>query len=135
MGQAVLSLVTSGKMRRRHKMLPNRIKLSKNATDKLRYLKSKTGLTPNILSRIAIMLTIREGSDLSNSGVGDMDSGQELNDTTLFGEHIYFYDILINQYIHDKKIELSVGETIVAMVEIGVYKMGHIRQLEQLCDL
>ena len=116
-------------------MLPNRIKLSKNATDKLRYLKSKTGLTPNILSRIAIMLTIREGSDLSNSGVGDMDSGQELNDTTLFGEHIYFYDILINQYIHDKKIELSVGETIVAMVEIGVYKMGHIRQLEQLCDL
>ena len=67
MGQAVLSLVTSGKMRRRHKMLPNRIKLSKNATDKLRYLKSKTGLTPNILSRIAIMLTIREGSDLSIS--------------------------------------------------------------------
>jgi DNA sulfur modification protein DndE len=116
-------------------MLPNRIKLSKNATDKLRYLKSKTGLTPNILSRIAIMLTIREGSDLSNSGVGDMDGGQELNDTTLFGEYIYFYDILINQYIHDKKIELSVAETIVAMVEIGVYKMGHIRQLEHLCDL
>ncbi len=116
-------------------MLPNRIKLSKNATDKLRYLKSKTGLTPNILSRIAIMLTIREGSDLSNSGVGDMDGGQELNDTTLFGEYIYFYDVLINQYIHDKKIELSVAETIVAMVEIGVYKMGHIRQLEQLCDL
>ncbi len=116
-------------------MLPNRIKLSKNATDKLRYLKSKTGLTPNILSRIAIMLTIREGSDLSNSGVGDMDGGQELNDTTLFGEYIYFYDVLINQYIHDKKIELSVSETIVAMVEIGVYKMGHIRKLEQLCDL
>lgn len=131
----MLSLVIFGKMRRQHKILPNRIKLSKNATDKLRYLKSKTGLTPNILSRIAIMLTIREGSDLSNSGVGDMDGGQELNDTTLFGEHIYFYDILINQYIHDKKIELSVGETIVAMVEIGVYKMGHIRQLEQLCDL
>lgn len=116
-------------------MLPNRIKLSKRATDKLRYLKTKTGLTPNILSRIAIMLTIREGSDLSNSGVGDMEGGQELNDTTLFGEHIYFYDILINQYIHDKKINLSVGETIVAMIEIGVYKMGHIKQVEELCNL
>jgi DNA sulfur modification protein DndE len=115
-------------------MLPNRIKLTKNATDKLRYLKSKTGLTPNILSRIAIMLAIREGSNLSNSGVGDMEGGQELNDTTLFGEYIYFYDILINQYIHDKKLDLSVGETIVAMIEIGVHKMGHIRQLEQLCN-
>ena len=116
-------------------MLPNRIKLSRKATDKLRYLKTKTGLTPNILSRIAIMLTIREGSDLSNSGVADMDGGQELNDTTLFGEYIYFYDILINQYIHDKKLDLSVSETIVAMVEIGVHKMSHIKQLEQLCKL
>lgn len=116
-------------------MIPNRIKLSKKATDKLRYLKTQTGLTPNILSRIAIMLAIKEGSDLSNSGVGDMDGGQELNDTTLFGEYIYIYDVLINQYIHDKKLNLSVADTIVAMVEIGVHKMGHIRQLEQLCDL
>jgi DNA sulfur modification protein DndE len=116
-------------------MIPNRIKLSKKATDKLRYLKSQTGLTPNILSRIAIMLAIEEGSDLSNAGVGNMDGGQELNDTTLFGEHIAVYDVLINQYIHDKKLELSVGETIVAMIEIGIKKMGHIRQLEQLCDL
>jgi len=116
-------------------MIPNRIKLSKKATDKLRFLKTKTGLTPNILSRIAIMLAIREGGDLSNAGVGNMEGGQELNDTTLFGEHIYLYDILINQYIYDKQLNLTVGETIVAMVEIGIFKMGHIRELEQLCDL
>ena len=116
-------------------MIPNRIKLSKKATDKLRFLKTKTGLTPNILSRIAIMLAIREGGDLSNAGVGNMEGGQELNDTTLFGEHIYLYDILINQYIYDKQLNLTVGETIVALVEIGIFKMGHIRELEQLCDL
>jgi len=116
-------------------MIPNRIKLSKKATDKLRFLKTKTGLTPNILSRIAIMLAIKEGSDLSNAGVGEMEGGQELNDTTLFGEHIYIYDILINQYIYDQQLKLSVAETIVAMIEVGVFKMGHIRELEQLCDL
>ena len=116
-------------------MLPNRIKLSKKATDKLRYLKTQTGLTPNILSRIAIMLAIREGSDLSNAGVGNMEGGQELNDTTLFGEYISLYDILVNQYIHDKKLDLGITETIVAMVEIGVHKMGHVKQLEQLCAL
>jgi DNA sulfur modification protein DndE len=69
-------------------MIPNRIKLSKKATDKLRFLKTKTGLTPNILSRIAVMLAIREGGNLSNAGVGNMEGGQELNDTTLFGEHM-----------------------------------------------
>jgi len=116
-------------------MIPNRIKLSKKATDKLRFLKSKTGLTPNILSRIALMLAIREGGNLSNAGVGSMEGGQELNDTTLFGEHIHLYDILINQYIHDKKIDLTVGETIVAMIEIGIFKMGHIRQVEELVNL
>jgi DNA sulfur modification protein DndE len=116
-------------------MIPSRIKLSKEATDKLRYLKTKTGLTPNILSRIAIMLTIKEGSNLSNAGVGDMSGGQELNDTTLFGEHIATYDILINQYIHDNKLSLNIGDAIVAMIEIGLHKMGHIRRLEQLCEL
>jgi len=116
-------------------MIPNRIKLSKKATDKLRFLKTKTGLTPNILSRIAIMLAIKEGSNLSNAGVGNMDGGQELNDTTLFGEHIAIYDVLINQYIYDKQLTLTITETIVAMIEIGVHKMGHIRKVEELCDL
>lgn len=116
-------------------MIPNRIKLSKKATDKLRYLKSQTGLTPNILSRLALMLAIKEGSDLSNACVGEIEGGQELNDTTLFGEYIFIYDVLINQYIHDKNLKLSTGETIVAMIEIGVHKMGHIKNLEQLCDL
>lgn len=115
-------------------MLPNRIKLSKKATDKLRYLKGQTGLTPNILSRIAIMLAIKEGSNLSNAGVNDSD-GQELNDTTLFGENIYVYDVLINQYIYDKDLKLSVADTIVALIEIGVHKLGHVKHLEQLCYL
>jgi len=116
-------------------MLPNRIKLSKKATGKLRYLKGQTGLTPNILSRVAIMLAIKEGGDLSNAGVGDMEGGQELNDSTFFGEHILAYDVIINQYIEDKKIRLSVTETIVALVEVGVHKMGHIKRVEQLCEL
>ena len=59
-------------------MLPNRIKLSTKSTDKFRYLKSKTGLTPNILARIAMMLALKEGSNLSNAGVADNDGQDEL---------------------------------------------------------
>jgi len=112
-------------------MLPNRIKLSKIATHKLQYLKGRTGLTPNILSRIAMMLAIKEGSNLSNAGVNDND-GQELNDTTLFGEYIYVYDVLIKQYIHDNNIAMDVADTIVALIEVGVHKMGHVKRIEQL---
>ncbi len=98
-------------------------------------MKKQTGVTPNILARIAIMLAIDEGSNLSNSGVESADAGQELNDSTLFGEYIYFYDVLINQYIKDRAIELSVAETIIAMVEIGLHKMGHIKRVEDLAQL
>ena len=116
-------------------MLPNRIRLSTKSTGKLRYLKAKTGLTPNVLARIAIMLAIKEGSDLSNAGVNDTNGGQELNDSTLFGEYIYLYDVLINQYITDKDIQLSTADTIIAMIEIGVHKMGHVKQLEHLAQI
>jgi len=128
-------MATFGQHKRIYKMLPNRIRLSTKSTGKLRYLKAKTGLTPNVLARIAIMLAIKEGSDLSNAGVNDTNGGQELNDSTLFGEYIYLYDVLINQYITDKDIQLSTADTIIAMIEIGVHKMGHVKQLEHLAQI
>lgn len=114
-------------------MLPNRIKFSQKATDKLRYMKTRTGLTPNILARIAIMLTLKEKGSLSNAGVSDSD-GQELNNSVLFGEHIHVYDVMIHQYIHDNKIDLPIHKAISAMVEVGLHKMGHVKQIEDLCE-
>ena len=38
--------------------IPNRIRLSKNVTDKLRLLKMHTGITPNIIARSAIALAV-----------------------------------------------------------------------------
>ena len=85
-------------------MLPNRITLSKLATGKLQYIKNKTGVTPNILARIAIMRSIEDESSLTNAGVEDSD-GQVLGRDVLFGDHSAVYDVVINQFIHDKKIE------------------------------
>lgn len=115
-------------------MLPNRISLSQNATSKLQTIKSNTGLTPNILSRIAIMLTLKEANDLSTAGVVDYD-GQTLDKTVLFGEFTDVYDVMINQYIYDNKLESPLRQTIAAMVEVGVHKMGHIKQLSDVCKL
>jgi len=115
-------------------MLPNRIRLSINATNKMQYLKSQTGITPNILSRFAIMLAIKENSNLKNSGVEDLD-GQVIEKSTLFGDHTDVYDVLINQYIHDNDISLDMHKIIASLIEVGVHKMGHIKNLVDVCNL
>jgi DNA sulfur modification protein DndE len=115
-------------------MLPNRIHLSQNATDKLRFMKSKTGLTPNILSRVAIMLAIEENGNLTNAGVLDYD-GQELNQSVLFGEHIDVYDVLINQFVHDKSINQDLSKVIASLIEVGVFKMRHIKDISHIASV
>lgn len=115
-------------------MLPNRVKLSQKATNKLQNIKINTGLTPNILSRIAIMLAVKENTNLATAGVSDYE-GQELDKSVLFGEHSDVYDVLINQYIYANKIDLPIKQTIAALIEVGVHKMGHIKQLSDICKL
>lgn len=115
-------------------MLPNRVRLSAKATHKMQYMKSQTGITPNILSRFAIMLAIKEGGNLKNSGAEDTD-GQVLDKSVLFGEHTDVYDVLINQYIYDHDIKLDIQSTITSLIEVGVYKMGHVKNLVDLCNL
>ena len=114
-------------------MLPNRVRLSQNATDKLRYIKSGTGVTPNILARIAIMLAVKDETGLGSAGIKDFD-GQELNQSVLFGDHYQTYDVIINQYLHDHKVDLPIAQAIAAMVEVGIHKMGHAKKIDDLCN-
>ncbi len=115
-------------------VLPNRVSLSQKATGKLRYIKNQTGLSLNILSRIAIMLTINDGNKLQNTGVSDYD-GQILSRDVLFGDHQDVYSVLINEYIESNKIDVKLSEAVSAMIEIGVFKMGHIKSLLDLAKL
>lgn len=115
-------------------MLPNRVKLSKTATDKLRNIKMQTGVTPNIAARVAIMLSLKDGSSLKNINASDSD-GQELNKSVLFGDHEDVYDVLIHQYIHEHNVKQPIQKTVSLLVEAGVHKMGHIKCLSDLCEL
>lgn len=115
-------------------MLPNRVKLSTKSTNKFKHLCGITGLRPNILARIAMMLSLKEGSNLSNAGVADND-GQDLNKSVLFGEHEEVYDVMINQYMNDCDVNMNVQQTIVALIEVGVHKMGHLKSIEDIYKL
>ncbi len=62
-----------------------KLKISADSASRLRSLRQRTGLTPNLLCRMAIMLSLEEGS-VGPSPVTD-DSGSEFNAYTLMGDH------------------------------------------------
>lgn len=62
-----------------------KLKISADATSRLRSLRQRTGLTPNLLCRIAIMLSLEEGA--VGSGTVPDEAGQEFNAYTLTGDY------------------------------------------------
>jgi len=68
------------------------VRISENATQRLSQLKGRTGLTPNILCRIAFCLSLKEPGTPSEK----LDSqGMEFNRFTLTGEWDSFYMALL----------------------------------------
>ena len=63
----------------------SKLKISADATSKLRSLRQRTTLTPNLLCRIAIMMSLEEGP-LESMPIPDED-GSEFNAYTLTGEY------------------------------------------------
>ena len=63
----------------------SKLRISADATSKLRSLRQRTGLTPNLLCRLAIMVSLEEGA------VGHIpppdETGAEFNAYTLTGEY------------------------------------------------
>lgn len=73
----------------------SRVKFGVETTKRLQMLKSRTGLTPNILCRIALCYSLndpRVPSKPINDG-----AGQEIARHTLFGEYDYLYMALIKE--------------------------------------
>ena len=63
----------------------SKLRISADATSKLRSLRQRTGVTPNLLCRMAIILSLEEGP-LGGAAIPDED-GSEFNAYTLTGEY------------------------------------------------
>jgi len=62
-----------------------KLKISADAESRLRSLRQRTGLTPNLLCRMAVMLSLEEGP--VGSGTVTDEGGSEFNAYTLTGDH------------------------------------------------
>lgn len=77
------------------------IRISYRSQNNLAMLKRKTGLTPNILARFAICMSIKERS-IPNPDEFDQ-SGSEFTPSVLFGEHEPIYHaLMLNRLKNDK---------------------------------
>ena len=98
----------------------NRVKISSRSSKLLGDLKFRTGLTPNILARFAICLSIKEKS-IPNPDEFNKE-GSEIAPAVLFGEHepIYFA-LMLNRLKQDKlDPQLYLDEMVRAHLNRGV---------------
>jgi len=83
----------------------NRIRISRTATARLSMLKGRTGLTPNILCRIGLCLS------LSDPSIPDAqryeEDGQEFNRYTLTGEWDAFFIALLKERLLRDGLDLD----------------------------
>ena len=73
----------------------NKIKLTTEASEKLKQLKARTGLTPNILCRLGFCLSLKDSSVPDPAKYPEED--REFNRYTLLGEWDSLYVALLRQ--------------------------------------
>ncbi|WP_066725643.1 DNA sulfur modification protein DndE [Sphingomonas pituitosa] len=86
----------------------NKLKISADATSRLRSLRQRTGLTPNLLCRAAIMLSLEEGP--VGGGTTPDEEGQEFNAYTLTGDYNGLIGALL-RFVEETEPDLAVPLT------------------------
>ena len=115
----------------------NRIHISEDSRNKLSILKGRTGLLPNVLSRIGLMLSLAEANEPELDA--DPTDGSEFNRFTLMGE----WDPLIVALLEEWCIANGVrtdNDTLIkyfrAHLNRGVYLLySRVKGLQDLADL
>jgi DNA sulfur modification protein DndE len=96
-----------------------RVRFSKEADSWLKVMKSRTGITPNLLCRLAVCLSLNE-QGVPNPAKYPEDSDREINRYTLLGEFdAAFVALLRQRFVQDK-----VGEE----MELDAYFRAHLHR-------
>lgn len=111
----------------------NRIRISKSATIRLSMLKGRTGLTPNILCRIGLCLSLSDPS-MPNPENYDED-GQEFNRYTLTGEWDKFFIALLKERLLKDGLDLDKDLLTQFRAHLNRGAITLFDKVKNLCDL
>jgi len=110
----------------------NKIKLTSDSSERLKQLKARTGLTPNILCRIGFCLSLKDRSVPDPDKYPEED--REFNRYTLLGEWDAFYVALLRQRLSEDGVSDHPEEAYFrAHLNRGVYALS--RQVKSVSDL
>ncbi len=112
-------------------MLPKRMKISKSSADSLKMLKGRTGVTPNLICRIALLLSIEDGEQ-GGHRTCDQD-GNEFNSSTLFGDHGLLFECLLRE-LHGELDTKACASTIASHIEVGLDRLRKSKTLLELVE-
>lgn len=82
-----------------------KLRLTKDSSNRLRHLAGKTGLTPNLLSRLGFCLSLNDTSLPNPADYPEED--REFNRYTLLGEYDALFVALLRQRCHQDGLEVS----------------------------
>lgn len=112
-------------------MLPKRMRISKASSDTLKLLKGRTGVTPNLVCRMALVLSLEDGA---RGGQKECDQdGNEFNAPTLFGEHGLLIECLIRE-IHGNLDGKQCAQAIASHIEVGLDRLRKSKSLLELIE-
>lgn len=111
----------------------NKIHVSHDATVRLRQLKGRTGLTPNLLARLGFCLSLNDPS-IPNAATYE-DDGQEFNRYTLTGEWDPMFVALLKERCRMDGLDLDsdLEEQFRAHLNRGVFQL--FNRVKDLSDL
>lgn len=112
-------------------MLPNRIRVSRSAADALRILKGRTGLTPNLICRMAFVVSLSDGV-IGADKATDL-AGSEFNLPTLFGEDVSAYEALL-RWVHRELSATDIQRVVAGHIEHGLEELKKARTLLELIE-
>jgi DNA sulfur modification protein DndE len=97
-----------------------RVPFNTDADNKLRYIKSKTGLSANIICRLGFCLSLEEPG-AAQKLPADFKHGREINRYTLLGKHDELYIGLLKMKLTKDRIALkSLDLDFIAHVHRGI---------------
>ncbi|MBD8566230.1 DndE family protein [Oxalobacteraceae sp. CFBP 8763] len=110
-------------------MLPKRLRITQEATETLKLIKARTGVTPNIACRLALIVSLERGAVEGQHAAEQV--GSEFNSSTLFGEHENLFETLILE-VHGFLGQKEKVDTIVSHIGSGLTRLRKAKNLNDL---
>ena len=114
-------------------ILPLEIALSTKQTNRFSSIKSRTGITPNIMARIAILKALEDNIEPDKLEKAS-NLSQKIPRDIAFGDFIDLFDFAISHYTKKYNYSGDVRELISNLIETGAHKIGNIQNISEIRD-